>query len=202
MAPGRIYVFLSPLKVVDLSNPGILYGVGSSVGRKLGIEFGHEMLFTKLRKVPSARNTRGNRFHLAVRRYLAYPSREKTRHYLQFRGDLLNRRHESIVSILPAEDQYNGLTTLYQDSVTVASRIITLNAIFGAEQSLGEHFAIDISAGLGARFKYVRHRDRIDPSDIFFEEEGGDGDFFARNKPERRGGYFNIPVDIRLLYRF
>ena len=191
------YLFLSPLKFLDPSNPGLLYGTGKVWPSGYGVEIGHLWLISTPEDREPISDLRGHRLHLGVRKYLDKAA-DQLSPYLGLRLDHLRRNHRAVV---PIEDQHDPQLpqTNYLDSVRVTSRITTLNLLAGFDSRNGR-FSADLFIGLGIRWRRVHHLDRTRPEDRY-DYTGNAEDFFDFNEPARELT-FNLPLDVRLCYRW
>ncbi|PPK86680.1 hypothetical protein CLV84_3616 [Neolewinella xylanilytica] len=192
------YLFLSPFKVVDQVNPGVLYGVGKIWSSGYGMEIGHLWLLPIPEEREQITDLRGHRLHLGVRRYLGNTNDRPLAPYMGLRLDHLRRDHRAVVPII-APDNTPADAYTYADSIRVTARITTLNGLVGWESRHGR-FSVDMFVGLGIRWRRVVQLDRIHPEDAYFGE-GNAEDFFDYSDPARQTT-FSIPLDLRFFYRW
>ncbi len=200
-SPGQPYVFISPLKTIDPVNPGLLYGAGIKWPAGYAVELGHLRLFEHIPRAPRVEDNRGNRFHLSLRRYLNKGEQTTApTPYIQLRTDYLRRSHRSVATFLPVTDTTELFAPAgYQDSIRVHTTTLTVNGMVGFEYPVGR-FIVDLSIGLGWRWRRVRHSERIRQEDRYASFLRAE-EWFTRNEPGQEVT-FNIPLDLRLIYRW
>ncbi|WP_116105729.1 hypothetical protein [Lewinella sp. IMCC34191] len=191
------YIFLSPLKVLDGSNPGILYGAGKIWPSGFGAEIGHLYLISTPEQREPISDLLGDRLHLGIRKYLVRQA-ERLSPYVGLRLDHLRRNHRAVVPI-DGRNNAQVVEATYLDSVRVESRITTLNVVAGMDSRNGR-ISADLLIGLGIRWRRVNHLDRIRPGDRY-DYEGYAEDFIDFNQPARETA-FSIPFDVRMIYRW
>ncbi len=199
--PGKqFYVFVSPLKTIDRVNPGALYGVGIKWPTGYAVEVGHLYLFENIPWAERVKDNRGHRVHLGLRRYFKPEEPANVpAPYLQLRTDYLRRSHRSVASFESLPDTSELFGPIYRDSIGVNTTILTVNGMVGMEFPVGP-FIVDASIGLGWRWRRVRHTDRIRNEDAYASFVNVE-EWFTRNGPGTETT-FNIPLDLRLIYRF
>lgn len=197
---SRAYVFVSPLKLIDIANPGFLYGGGFRWSSGYAVEVGHLRLSSRKPEYRSRGSSTGHRFHLSLRRYFDMGRHSGLHPYAQLRSDYMVRRHRSVETFVMERDSTLGGDLTYQDSIGVRTNILTLNAILGLEYDLGP-LTIDVSFGLGVRYKRLGHTDRIRPADQQWESLFA-GTLLDNPNVPRRDRTFNVPLDLRLMYYF
>lgn len=182
----------SPLKIVDLVNPGI--------------EISYERLYAKRH---SSQITIGRMLETfntsAFEDYSGWRAAIEQKYFLQKQAD---RRYVSAefaflhvdyvdASNFSKDTSLNSPT--YLDTFGVARKTYTLNFKYGIQVPY-KRFILDISAGLGIKFKRVS---RLDVNDRNAFERGPvhPNAYFMANK---EGSYFslNVPIVLRVGYQF
>ncbi len=198
---SQFYVFVSPLKTIDRVNPGALYGIGMKWPTGYAVELGHLYLFENIPWADRVEDNRGHRVHLGLRLYFKPEEPDDApAPYAQLRTDYLRRSHRAVASFQSPDDSTAlFFPPAYRDSIGVETTTLTFNGMLGMEFPFGP-FLIDASIGLGWRWRHVRHTDRIREEDRHAPETNVE-EWFTRNDPAREATV-NIPLDIRLIYRW
>ncbi|WP_116124224.1 hypothetical protein [Lewinella sp. IMCC34183] len=194
----RPYVAWSPPKLLEPVNRGLLGAVGLVWPAGWSAEVGYLWLLPQDEPTVNVSDQRGGRLHLTGRRYFVQRPETPLVPFVQVRGDLLWRTHRTVATF--QEETETGEFILHDDSVGVDTRTRTLNLMVGADWAITAHLAVEFSAGVGTRFRRVRHVDSAYGSDTeyrLFLEDAWD----SRNNV---GEFttFNLPFDLRLIYRW
>ena len=200
MAPAggfHPYIAISPLKAMDPVNTGLLGAAGVTWSSGWAIEAGYLWLFPIDPAVENLREQRGKRYHVTTRYYFLRRPDTPLVPFLQLRGDLLRRTHQTTLTFL--EEEVDGQLFIYEDSVGVDTRTQTLNLMVGVDWALTSHVAVEFSAGIGSRYRRVSYFDRIREGDPQYEQGG---DFFDLRNDVGNFRTVNFPVDLRFIYRW
>ena len=197
---GRVRPYLagSPLKVFEPVNRGLLGAAGLVWPAGWSAEIGYLWLIPQDNELVNVDNQRGGRMHLTARRYFVQRPETPLVPFVQLRGDLLRRTHRTVATFEEGETADRELI-LYQDSVGVDTRTRTLNLMVGLDWSMSRHFSVELSAGVGKRFRRVSYFDRIRPGDREFKNYR---DLADLRNDVGEFNTFNLPVDLRLIYRW
>ncbi len=192
------YLFISPLKAVEPINRGVLFGGGVLCPSGWGAEAGYLQLFRYDPVGYNIQDQHGYRIQLGLRRYFLHRPNTPLVPFLSVRTDYLRRSHLTEGGFVTRDIQGNDY---YQSDTTgVVAKVYTLNLIGGVDWAIGRHLAIEFSGGLGYRWRDVQLADRSRPED--YRIAGGGGFDFDFRNDVGRNQVLNLPLDIRLLYRW
>lgn len=193
-------VSITPLKIIDLSNPAIQITGEKKIGSSLsgGLSFGYLLpgyksgnVAPKTKGITSGAMLKWFTHHSAPQGfYTAMGFYYLANSYRATEGF----RHTSPDSTAP------GLPYNYTDTFTIHKQTYTINLMMGY-QRIYKRFSVDVYAGLGVRFKNVVYTDRKFP---------GDSPSFFRNLfnflyPKNQQGKYSalsVPLNIRLGWTF
>ncbi|MEO6684172.1 MAG: hypothetical protein ABIN48_15215 [Ginsengibacter sp.] len=193
---------LTPLKIVGFSNPSVelSYELKTSRSFSTQIMASYMLPFSVIEIANDFKpEMKGYRVSLEERFYLKKSAPLGT--YLSFEINYLNNQYKDIwyfgVKEIYTDTTYNF--TNYPDTFGVKKQTYSLNFKYGY-QKIFNRFSIDIYAGLGLRYKDVKHFDRIKPEDEM-ELPRHPNMYYMTN---REGKYWtiSIPLNIKIGWAF
>jgi hypothetical protein len=190
----------NPLKALGLVNPGIEFGYERRIGNRFAAHVAATYLCNPFNLAPYQAYS-GYRL-IAEQKYIVpiqslsiwfYPS-------ISFVYNTMNINSvggfaDTGLYNIPGASQYYG----YDDSFKVTKRTYSVNACAGLVVPI-HRFLIDISAGLGVKYRDVTHSGRINPNDKMIPPRHPNVYYAATNE----GQYFtpNLLLTIRIAYSF
>jgi len=186
---SRNQIKFTPTKLLDMYNPGIELGFERFYNTKNSIQL--TITYQKeIFNVSQFHNYQGWKYSLE-HKFFAKPVKD-WRNYLGIELAYLDVDYDDI-------DEYKDDQTFtkYKDSFHVAKQSISANVKIGT-QVYFRSFVVELSAGLGLKYKMVEQSGIQDPSN---DEVTFIGFNYEANK---EGNYFgiNLPMAIKVCYRF
>jgi hypothetical protein len=167
--PGAKGIFkVTPLKAINFVNPGLELSYEWRNNQKFSSQVGVSYISPTSvwdYLVDYEPNMRGFSASFEERYYLKRPSPHGL--YLSFELSYLKNNYNAIHYFIDKDSlntnyNYNG----YRDSIYIKKQTFSMNLKIGY-QFFVKRISFDIYLGLGARYKDVRHFDRIRPEDVF-----------------------------------
>lgn len=158
---------ITPLKVIDLSNPSIELGYERRTGDKLSTQLTASYLLPKVYWDTNHLNIKGFQLAIEEKYYLQNSAPFGPYVGLEFsflKNSFRDIAHFKIKDIAPPPNDYD----FYSDSIGVKKQTYSFNLKLGY-QFIIKKISLDIYAGLGIRYKDVRHTDRINPNDEMYQ---------------------------------
>ncbi len=188
----------NPLKALGLVNPGIEFGYERRLGNHFATHFAATYLCNPFNLAPY-RAFSGYRI-IAEQKYIVpiqslsiwfYPSISFV--YNAMNINSIGGFADTGLYNIPGASQYYG----YDDSFKVTKRTYSVNACAGLVVPI-HRFLIDISAGLGVKYRDVTHSNRINPNDKMIPPRHINVYYAATNE----GQYFvpNLLLTFRVAY--
>ena len=183
---------LSPFRLIDFVNPGIelSYERRQSARSSTQLSLG---LMNDVFKLTPFTDYSGTRISLEEK---LFPKGKTNNQYYSVEAVYLNVRYKANSYFI----QDTALRTPeYNDSFRVAKQTFALNVKYGV-QILLKRFVIDVSAGLGLKYKAVERSDIFDPK--AYEVTSRHPNAYAFGN--KAGNYFtaNLPFNVRFGYTF
>lgn len=154
---------ITPLKTIDLVNAAIEL----SYERKTGANFSTQIMAAYL--LPRSGmyfnedlNPEIKGYRLAIEERYFFKKTAPKGAYVALEGNYLNAKYNEIESFGETGFYYDS--TAYSDSIRIAKQTVSVNFKIGY-QFIYKRVSFDIYAGIGLRYKDVRHLDRINPDD-------------------------------------
>jgi hypothetical protein len=163
----KYIVKMTPLKIVDLVNPGIEL----SLERRTGNYFATQLMASYLLPFTFEDfntiykpNIKG--YRVAIEEKYYFRKTTPTGPYISLELNYLKNRYRTIESFgiknIYSDSTYNN--TNYSDTIRIYKQTFSINFKFGY-QFIVNRLSFDFFAGPGLRYKDVRHLDRINPND-------------------------------------
>ena len=190
----------TPLKLTDLVNPS----VEVAYERRTSASFSSQFMFSTLLSKSlygNVESIKGFGYRLAFeKRY--YPMNFSPKG-LYYAVELDYLKKDYLTEILFStdkvdEDSCYGYET-YWDSVLVNKRLVNLSFKIGYQATVGD-FIFDGYLGLGFRYRYVEHQERMNPNDKMQGPRHPNVHHY-KNLPGK-GLKLNIPFNLRIGYSF
>ena len=183
---------LSPFRIIDFVNPGIelSYERKQSAHTSTQLSLG---LMNDVFRITPFTNFSGTRLSLEEK---FFANAKNNNQYYSVEAVYLNVRYRTNSYFI----QDTALRTPeYNDSFRVAKQTFAVNFKYGVQIPL-KRFVIDISAGLGLKYKVVGRRDVLDPKAYEVTSRHPNAYDFAN----KEGNYFtiNVPFNIKFGYIF
>ena len=141
----------------------------------------------------------GARYSLGIRRY--FNENAPKGFYVSMELDYLKTSYDAVLEFYDPdsniEDSYDYET--YADDISIDKQVSTLN-FKGGWQMLLNHFAVDVYAGIGVRYKDVVHHGKENPDSImdnYFEPNYDD-----ITHQEGHIWTISIPLNVKIGYIF
>lgn len=192
---------VTPLKTVGITNPSIELSYERRTGHSFATQVMASYLLPKSVVVENDFNPDITGFRVSVEEKYYLNKSAPLGSYLSFEFDYLNNQYNDIwnfgIGDVYSDSTYNY--TNYPDAYTIKKQTYSFNFKFG-HQLIIKRLSIDFYAGLGLRYKDVRHFDRINPND----EMEIPIDFNAYYITNREGKYWtmSLPLNIRIGWTF
>ena len=183
---------LSPLRTIDFVNPGIEL----SYEKRQTARFSTQLsvgLMSDVFKLMHFTNYTGTRISLEEK---FFPRKKSSNQYYSIEAVNLNVRYRTNSYFI----QDTALRTPeYNDSFRIAKQTFALNFKYGVQIPL-KRFVVDISAGLGLKYKAVERMDILDAKAYEVTSRHPNAYDFA----DKEGNYFtlNLPFNIKIGYTF
>ena len=189
---GKNQLKLSTLRLIDFVNPGIEL----SYERRQTARFSTQLsvgLMNDCFKLTPFTDYRGTRFSLEEK---YFPKNKRSNQYYSVEAAYLNVWYKTNSYFI----QDTALRTPeYNDSFQVAKKTFSLNLKYGIQIPM-RRFLIDISVGIGIKYRQVKRMDVKDPKAYEVTSRHPNAYEFAN----KEGNYFtgNVPFNLRLGYTF
>ena len=193
---------ITPLKLVDLVNPSIELSYERLTGRSFSTQLMASCLLPiNLVGVIKDFNPEIKGFRFSVEEKFYFKKSAPLGPYAGFEFNYLNNQYKDIwnfdVKNTNSGTAYNY--TNYSDTFGIKKQTFSFNLKFGY-QIITKRLAIDFYAGLGLRYKDVRHFDRINPNDKM-EIPGHPNVYYLTNQ-EGKYWTISIPLNLRIGWTF
>lgn len=193
-------VKISALKLIGMTNAAleVIYE------RKTGKGFATQIMASWL--LPSSAihwlnnlhpKTKGFRTSLEEKYYYNW-KKTNARGYIALEANYMRTQFQDIWRF--GTSSWNDSINLnYEDTFNVRKQTLSVNVKWGYHLVV-KHFSFDFYAGIGFRYKWVSHHDRINPTDPM--EGTRHPSFYLINNKEGNRAAFSLPLGIRLGYAF
>lgn len=154
-------LLLSPLRLIDPVNPGLLIFYQRRISDRQSIELGAMPVFEIFPSVTDFKNCRGFRFSFEAKRHFG----DKKRLYWSCEAVAQSMRYK-LLGVLCERIQVDSLgysetgEVEARETFSVKRNMFMLNSKLGVFIPLNR-FVIDISFGLGVKLKDIRHYNRV-----------------------------------------
>jgi hypothetical protein len=193
-------VKISALKLVGMTNAALEI----TYERKTGKGFATQIMASWL--LPSSGVHWGNDLHPNTRgfrtsveeKYYFFWKKTNPRSYVALEANYMWSRYENIARFGPSSWS-DSINLNYEDTFKVHKQTLSINVKWGYHLVV-KHFSFDFYAGIGYRYKWVSHHDRINPLDP--AEGTRHPNIYLTDMEAGNRSALSIPLGIRLGYAF
>jgi hypothetical protein len=200
----------TPLKAIDLVNPGLEFSVEKQHRSRWSTQLSVAWLHNFIHSTPFT-NYKGYSIGIEEKRFLKVSGRNAAldldisdfgRPYIAAQFVYYKSAYNDVArfGVESRSDDSVAYLNNYSDSFAVAKQMVSLNFKAGFQYNLSKRLIFDISAGIGLRYKHITHFNRLIPSDKMEAPRH----FNAYYMASKEGSYFipGIPISIKLAYAF
>lgn len=194
---------LSPLKIIDLINPGLEVSYERRTGN-FSTQISAAYL-TDVFNISGFSQLKGFRVGLEEKYFVNIPNKKIFRQTANFQPYLATNLSLSNIdykfeSRFGTEAPDTGIPSNgYLDAFGVKKQTVALNFRYGF-QTIYHQFVFDVSFGIGLKYKNVKHYDRDFPEDKI--DESRHFNVYDIANQEMNGLTFNLPATIKIGYVF
>lgn len=191
----------SPFRLIDLSNPGIELSYERKM-RDFSAQFSSAYL-TELNNDDELRTYKGSKFVLDGKWFFLNHKNRPTQNFKRLQPYV--SLELELANIAIKDDVFMGDSNSYQghyylDTISIKKTTAAANIKYGFQLTVLKHLVIDISAGLGVRYKKIAHFDKLNDSDKMAPSRHPN--IFYISNAEMNGTTINIPLNIKIGYTF
>lgn len=190
----------SPLRLLDIYNPGLELSYERIFEKRystqLSVTYLNDGLFLNVTGISTYQDFKGLRISLEEK-YFIKPYKYFKKY---FSGEFIfyQANIHDIMSF-GSESTYYYDSLAYKDSITINKKMLTFNVKFGVQLQV-KHFILELSGGIGIKYKDIRHVERLNPDDYMQRPRHLTGDASALEEGNRYA--VNFPLNIKLGYLF
>lgn len=194
---------LSPVKIADLINPGIEFNYERKFGNfstQLSAAYLVDVFgITVFSNFKGFRVGVEEKYFLNSQRKIFFRKREYFHPYLSasLAFAKVDYKFESKFGIIDPDTDF--VTYEYLDAFGIKKQTMALNFKYGF-QTIYKHWIVDISFGLGLKYKNVEHYDRNNPTDQLIESRHAN--VYDISNKEMKGITLNVPATLKIGYVF
>ena len=142
-------------------------------------------------------HTKGFRTSLEEKYYYSW-KKTNARGYIALEANYMWSRYQNISRFGPSSWQ-DSINLNYEDTFNIHKQTLSINLKWGFHY-VRNHFSFDVFAGIGYRYKWVSHHDRINPADP--AEGTRHPNIYLMDMEEGNRSALSLPLGIRLGYAF
>jgi hypothetical protein len=186
----------TPLKLVGLVNPGLELAYERKTCSQFSTQIMGSLLFDY-----KASNSTITGFRTSIEEKFFYRKSAPIGPYLGFEINYLQKKYYDTWNFGVADVYYNPdyPNTNYSDDYGINKKTLSFNFKWGY-QTIIKRFVIDFYAGLGLKYRDVKHFDRINPNDEM--ESSTDISFNYMNNREINEWSISLPLTVKVGWVF